>query len=186
MSIKRHSLNFSSNRLQLHHSVYHPLRLGRRVEILDLLGEVKIFLISGGGAGGRGGEGGGEGVVLWGRERIYLIYFFKGDQFILLTFSHFEIQDFKNSKILVCGTLIFNIHISIFRFKIHVGLQVDIDFNTKSKISCWRSSFFWPLSGHSKPTKPMKLLSFLSIWSPNNSVSKVRAFCVNVNKHGSY
>lgn len=62
MSIKRHSLNFSSNRLQLHHSVYHPLRLGRRVEILDLLGEVKIFLISGGGAGGRGGEGGERGL----------------------------------------------------------------------------------------------------------------------------
>ena len=178
MSIKRHSLNFSSNSLQLHHSVYHPLRLGRIVRILDFWEEVEIFLIS------RGREG--EGVVLWGREGIYLIYFFKGDQFILLTFSHFEIQDFKNSKILVCGTLIFNIHISIFRFKIHVGLQVDFDFNTKSKISCWRSSFFWPLSGHSKPTKPMKLLSFLSIWFPNHPVSEARAFCVNVNKHGIY
>ena len=55
MSIKRHSLNFSSNRLQLHHSVYHPLRLRRRVGILDLLGEVKIFLISGGGGGGERG-----------------------------------------------------------------------------------------------------------------------------------
>ena len=178
MSIKRHSLNFSSNRLQLHHSVYHPLRLGRRVRILDFWGEVKILFIS--------GSGEGEGVALWGREGIYLIYFFKGDHFILLTFSHFEIQDFKNSKILVCGTLIFNIHISKFRFKIHVGLQVDFDFNTKYKISCRRSSSFWPLSGHSKPPKPMKLLSFLSIWSPNHPVSKARAFCVNVNKHGSY
>ena len=36
-------------------------------------------------------------------------------------------------------------------------------FNTKSNFFYSRSSFFSPLSGHSKPTKPMKLLSFLSI-----------------------
>ena len=74
MSIKRHSLNFSSNRLQLHHSVYHPLRLGRRVEILDLLGEVKIFLISGGRAGGRGGEGGRGGCLMREGKDIFDIF----------------------------------------------------------------------------------------------------------------
>ena len=88
------------------------------------------------------------------------VYFFGGGQFILHPFSHFEMQDFKNSKTL--GALIFTIH--IFKFKMGAGLQVDIDFNTESKFSCPRSSFFSPFSGHSKPTKLMKLLSFLYIW----------------------
>ena len=56
----------------------------------------------------------------------------EGGWFILCPFSHFEMQDFKNSKIF--GALIFNIH--IFRFKIHAGLQVHIGFNTESKFSC--------------------------------------------------
>ena len=88
------------------------------------------------------------------------VYFFGGGQFILCPFSHFEMQHFK--KNLACGTLIFNFN--IFRFKTNAGLQVDIDFNNESKFYFSRSSFFSPLSGHSKPTKPMKLLSFLSIW----------------------
>ena len=43
------------------------------------------------------------------------VYFVRGGQFILYPFSHFEMQDFKNSKNFVCSTLIFNI--LIFRFK---------------------------------------------------------------------
>ena len=90
------------------------------------------------------------------------VYFFGGGQFILRPISYFEMLDFKSSKTLACGALIFNIH--IFRFKIHAGLQVNIDFSTESIFSCSRSSFFSPLSVHLKPTKPMKMLSFLSIW----------------------
>ena len=48
----------------------------------------------------------------------------------------------------------------IFKFKTDAGLQ----FNTEYKFSFSRSSLFSPLSGHSKPIKPMKLLSFLPIW----------------------
>ena len=87
--------------------------------------------------------------------------FFGGGPLILCPFSHIEMQHFKNSEIFASDALIFNIH--IFRFKVHAGLQVDIDFNTESKFSCSRSSFFLPLSGHAKPAKPMKLLSFLTI-----------------------
>ena len=64
----------------------------------------------------------------------------------------------KIQKFFVCSTLIFNIH--IFRFKTDTGLQVDIDFNTESKLSFSRSSFFSCLTWHSKPTKLTKLLSF--------------------------
>ena len=85
-------------------------------------------------------------------------YSVRGGQFILHPFSHFEMQHFKISKNLACGTLIFNIN--IFRFKTDAGLQVDIDFNNESKFSFSRNSFFSPLSGHPKPTKPMKLLLF--------------------------
>ena len=88
-------------------------------------------------------------------------HFLGEGQLILHRFSHFEMQDFKNSKSFACGTIIFIIHIS--RFKMDAGFQVDIDFNTESKCLCSRSRFFSPLSGHSKATKPMKLLSFLSI-----------------------
>ena len=56
---------------------------------------------------------GGEGVFFLGR-----------DQFILDSFSYFETQVFKTSKIFACITLIFNIH--IFRFKMDTGSQVDI------------------------------------------------------------
>ena len=92
-------------------------------------------------------------------------------------------QDFKNSKIFVCGALIFNIH--IFRFKMDAGLHLDIDFNTESKFSCSRSSFFLPLSGPSKPTKPMTLLSFfihLMGLEGSPSVSKVSAIFVDVKR----
>ena len=64
-------------------------------------------------------------------------------------YVHFHIKNF---------CLIFHIH--SFRFKIHAGLQVDSDFNTESKFSCSMSSFFPLLSGNSKPTKPLKRLSF--------------------------
>ena len=37
-------------------------------------------------------------------------------QFIHRPFSHFEMQDFKNSKIFACSALIFNIHISDLRW----------------------------------------------------------------------
>ena len=77
-------------------------------------------------------------------------------------------QDFKNPKTFAPGTLIFNIHIS--RLKMIAGLQVYIDFNTESKFSFSRSSFFSPLSGHSKRTKPLKTLriafiSYFDNWS---------------------
>ena len=49
----------------------------------------------------------------------------------------------------------------------HAGLQVDTDFNTESKFSFSSSSFFSLLSGHSKPTKPMKLLSSSFICWPS-------------------
>ena len=79
----------------------------------------------------------------------------------------------------------------IFKFKTDARLQVDIKFNTEYKFPFSRSSLFSPLSGQSKPTKPMKLLSFfINLVSledpPNHPVSKARAFSVNVNKHGSY
>ena len=67
-------------------------------------------------------------------------YIQREGQFILYPFSHFEMQDFKNSKCFACGALIFNIR--IYRFKTDAGLQVDIDFNTESKFSFSRSSFF--------------------------------------------
>ena len=79
-------------------------------------------------------------------------------------------QDFKISKVFDCGALIFNIHIS--RFKIHSGFQLDIDFNTESKFSCSRINFFSILSGHSKPTKPMKLISFFTKFGASRGPSK--------------
>ena len=115
------------------------------VEFWVLEGGQNIFLISGGG------------VVPWGG-----VDFMEGGWFILHPFSHFETQDFKNPKFFTCSALIFNIH--IFRFNMDAGLQVDIYFNTESKFYCSCSCFFSLLSGHSKPTKPMKLLSVLSIW----------------------
>ena len=68
------------------------------------------------------------------------IYFLRGGQFILHPFSHFEMQDLKNSKTFACCTLIFNIY--IFRFKMDAGLQVDIDFNNESKFPRSKSSSF--------------------------------------------
>ena len=70
------------------------------------------------------------------------------------TFSFWNatLQKFKDFS------LIFNIN--IFRFETDAGLQVGIDFNNESKSFFSRSSFFSPLSGHPKPTKPIKLLLF--------------------------
>ena len=68
----------------------------------------------------------------------------------------------SKTQLFTSSALIFNIH--IFRFKMDAGLQVYIYFNTEFEFSCLRSSFFSTLNRHSKPTKPMKLLSFLSIW----------------------
>ena len=143
-----------------------PLKLGGswNFGILSFWGRSKYFWFQGGG------------VVLWGG-----IILCMGE---VSSYSvHFLILKCKISKIEIffaCGALIFNIH--IFRFKTDAGLQVGIDFITESKFSFSRSSFSSPLSGHSKPTKPMKLLSFLSIWlvglkgPRNHSVSKARAF----------
>ena len=89
------------------------------------------------------------------------VYFLWGGQFILCLFSHFGMQDLKNSNFFAWSTPIFNIH--IFRFKMDAGLKVCFDFNAESNFFCSRSSFFSPLGEHSKPTKPMKLLPFLSI-----------------------
>ena len=95
-------------------------------------------------------------------------------------------QDFKGSKIFACGAFIFNIH--IFRFRMHARLQVDIDFNTESKFSFSRSGFFSPLGGHSKVTKPVKLLFYPigAFRGPrNHPVSIARSFCVNMDKHAA-
>ena len=113
----------------------------------------------------------------------------RGVKFILCPFSHFEMQEFKNSKHFACSALIFNIH--IFGLMVDAGVQVDIDFNTEAKFSCSRSSFFSPLSDHSKPTKTHETAVFFIHLvglegPPNHPVCKARTFCVNVNKHESY
>ena len=98
----------------------------------------------------------------------------------------FEMEDFKSSEILACGALIFNIH--IFRFKIDAWLQVDIDFNTESKFSCLRAVFFtaqWTLKTNQNHEMFFIHLAGLK-GPPNHSVSKVRAFCVSVNKLCSF
>ena len=112
------------------------------------------------------------------------VYFFGGGQFILHPFSHFEMQDFKNSKSL--GALIFGIH--IFKFKMGAGLQVDIDINTEYKFS-WAVSFHLSVGTQNQPNSRNYFLfyTFGAIKGPpNHPVSKARAFCVNVNKHDSY
>ena len=72
-------------------------------------------------------------------------------------YVHFPILKCKDSKIEK-----FNIH--IFIFKIHARFQIGKDYNTESKFSCSRNSLFSSVSGYSKPTKPIKLLSFWFIW----------------------
>ena len=129
------------------HSVHPLLRLEGGVGILEfgVFWEVKIFLTSGGSSPMRG---------RYISQRKVSSFFVN---FLILKCKISKIQN-----IFAYCALIFNIH--IFRFKADVELQVDIDFNTESKFSCSRSIFFSPLSGHSKPNKPMKLLSFLAIW----------------------
>ena len=113
-----------------------PLKLGRELEFW-VFGEVKIFLISGGLPYERG-----RGISLGEVSSFYV---------------HFPILKCKDSKIEK-----FNIH--IFIFKIHARFQIGKDYNTESKFSCSRNSLFSPVSGYSKPTKPIKLLSFWFIW----------------------
>ena len=92
-------------------------------------------------------------------------------------------QDFKNSKIFVCGSLIFNIH--IFRFKMDAGLQVailtlilNLNFLVQGAVS-----FHSSVGTQNQPTIHLVGLE----GPPNHPASKARgAFCVNVNKHGSY
>ena len=75
------------------------------------------------------------------------VYYVGESQFIFCPFSHFEMQDFKNPKNFCMQHLQF-LYLNIFRFKTDAELQVHIDFNTKSKFSFSRSSFFSPLNGH--------------------------------------
>ena len=157
----------------MYHSVHSPIRLGGELEFWNFGGGQNIsdFSGGGGGEGGKGGEGlSYEGVIGLSYEGGYSV---RGGQFILHPFSHFEMQHFKISKNLACGTLIFNIN--IFRFQTDAGLQEDIDLNNESKFSFSKSSFFSPLSGHPKPTKPMKLLLFYpfgEIRGPSKSSSQ--------------
>ena len=72
-----------------------------------------------------------------------------GGQFILHPCSHFEKQHFKNSKILVCSALIFNIH--IFRFETDAGLQVDIE-SKFFLFNCFSFYLFGEFRGSSKPS----------------------------------
>ena len=84
-----------------------------------------------------------RGVVLLGGG----VYYVGTGQFIFHPFSHFEMQDFKNSK-KICLQHSFSIFTVSDLKQMHAELQVDIDFNTESKFSFSRSSFFSPLSGH--------------------------------------
>ena len=95
-----------------YHSVHPPLRLGGGVGILE-------FRVLGGGQNILDFRGGGGCAMRW-------VYFLGGGQFILHSFSHFEMQDFKNSK-LACSGPFFNIH--IFRLKIDALLQIDVHLN---------------------------------------------------------
>ena len=59
------------------------------------------------------------------------------------------------------------------------------------EVSSFCVHFFSLLSGHLKPTKPLKLLSFFNHLvslegPPNHPASKDRTFGVNVNSHDSY
>ena len=85
---------------------------------------------------------------------------------------------FQKFKIFACGASIFNTH--IFRFKMDAGLQVDIDFNTEFNFSYSRNSFFSQLSGHSKTTKPMKLLSAHQLQFQKNIMKRFREKYKNV------
>ena len=114
----------------------HPLlRLGEESEFwnFEFLGEVKIYLILGG-CPMRG------------------LYFLGGGQFVLHPFSHFEMEDFKNSKLIACSALIFNIH--IFRFKIDAGLQVDVDFTLNLNFLVQGAVSCYPLMGTQNQPKP--------------------------------
>ena len=91
--------------------------------------EVEIFLISGWCYPMR------KGYISWGEVSSFSVHFLI-----------FKCKISKFQKIFASGTLIFNIH--IFRFKTDAGLQVDIDFNTESKFSFSKSSFYSSLSGH--------------------------------------
>ena len=116
------------------------------------LGEVKIFLIS----SGLFNEG---------------HYISLGE--VTSFYPNFPILKCKISKFqkfLTAAPSFLNIHIS--RFKIHSGFQLDIDFNTESKFSCSRINFFSILSGHSKPTRPMKLISFFTKFGASRGPSK--------------
>ena len=102
------------------------------------------------------------------------VHFFGGGQFVLCPFSHLEMQHFKISKNLACGTLIFNFN--IFRFKTNAGLQVDIHFNNESKEgevpfhpsvgtqnqpnprNCF---LLYPFDGITRPSKPSSQQSIL-------------------------
>ena len=139
------------------HSVQPLLRLWKSWDfgILSFLGEVKIFLIS----GGLFYDGGG---------RLYLL---EGGHFILCPFYHFELQDCKNSKIFACDALIINFH--IFRFTMDAGFEVDIHFNTESKFPCSRSSFFSPSLG----TQNQSTIHLVDLeGSLTHPPSKARAF----------
>ena len=81
------------------------------------------------------------GVALWGGW----VYFLGRRQFVLCPFSHFEMQDFKNSKLFACSTPIFNIH--IFRFKIDALLEIDADFTMNPNFLDQGAVSFHPLVG---------------------------------------
>ena len=70
------------------------------------------------------------------------------------------------------------------------GLPVNTDFNTKSKSSCSRADFFtpqWALKTNQNHEAAFFFIHLVGLEeAPNHHVSKVRAFHVNVNKHGSY
>ena len=70
------------------------------------------------------------------------------------------------------------------------GLQVNTDFNTKSKVLVQGADFFtpqWALKINQNHEAAFFFIHLVGLEDPpNHQVSKVRAFHVNVNKNGSY
>ena len=79
-----------------------------------------------------------------------------------------------------------------FQIKTDTGLQVDIDSNPESnfffffKEQCLFTPQWAPKTNQTQETA-FFFIHLVSLWvPPNHPISKATAFCVNVNKHGSY
>ena len=89
-----------------------------------------------------------------------VVYFVGGGRFILLLFSHFEILDLKKSKKKKLWLPHPHFQDSHFQIQDRCRAWSRYWLNTEFKFSFSRSSFFSPLSGRSKPTKPWNWFLF--------------------------